>query len=87
MSVFCYCIQRLIYLQRYVANIHVELGTQASGADCRSQYTQRAWSHQVVAGRPDELKIIHFEAISCRHLNFKNVLQNAPEHAIFIKKN
>ena len=28
----------------------------------------------------------NFDAFSCRHFNFKIVLQSAPEHAIFIQK-
>jgi len=29
---------------------------------------------------------IGFEAICCRHINFKTVYQSASEHAIFIQK-
>ena len=59
---------------------------QANGADCRSQYTQRALSRQIVAGRPGECKKIILRPFLAGILTLKTVLQSAPEHAIFIQK-
>jgi len=60
--------------------------TQATSEWCRLPTTTHPNSRQIVAGRPDECKKNNFEASSCRHFNFKTLLQNAPEHFIFSQK-
>ena len=71
------CIQWHIYLQCYVANMHVEVGMQqANGADCRPQYTPTCLESSDCSRSSRWMQKINFEAFSCRHFNFKN---SAPE--------
>ena len=58
------CTQWRIYLQWYVADIHVGVATlQANDADCRPQYTQRALSRQIDS-----------RSSECKNLILKNFL-------------
>jgi len=71
------CIQWHIYLQWYVANMHVEVGMQqANGADCRPQYTPTCLESSDCSRSSRWMQKSNFEAFSCRHFNFKN---SAPE--------
>jgi len=71
------CTQLRIYLQWYVADIHVEVATlQANDADCRPQYTQRALSRQIVAGRPGVCRKLIKRPFVAGIITLKTELQN-----------
>ena len=57
----CYRCNADLYTVAYLLTVDaatIEVGTQqANGSDCRPQYTQRASSRHIVAGRPGECKI------------------------------
>jgi len=66
-----------IYLQWYVADIHVEVATlQANDDDCRPQYTQRALSRQIVAGRPGVCRKLIKRPFVVGIITLKTELQN-----------
>jgi len=78
------CTQWRIYLQWYVADIHVglhvEVATlQANDAECRPQYSntpQRALSRQIVAGVPVNAEQLITRPFVAGIITLKTVLQS-----------